>query len=177
MTGRQKLALTVIVAVPLGIAVATVGLNPHPLYRANPDGLATPPDPAMAFPDLSLVDGGERLSITFKRGPLDSLHVVDVATGQTLRRYGSNEGGFVRGVLRPLDHERKRHGVARDAPYEVVRESGGRLTLRDEAANVEIDVAAFGPTSYQLFSSLLDGSESPDVPALIATPASMEDRP
>mgnify|MGYP000517739711 CR=1 FL=1 len=48
---------------------------------------------------------------------------------------------------------------------------------RPEAAGVEIDVAAFGPTSYQLFSSLLDGSDSPNVPSLIATPASMEDRP
>jgi len=152
--------------------------NPHPLYQANPDGLATPPNPAAAYPDLSLTDGEERLDILFLRPPGDTLHVVAVATGDTLRTFAPMEGGFMRGALRPLDRERRRHDVALDAPYQVVRERSGRLTLRDEGSNVEIDVAAFGPTSYELFSSLLDGSGAPDVPALINTPASsMEDRP
>lgn len=177
MTGLQRGILTVVVAVPLGAAIWVVATNPHPLYRANPDGMARPADPSMAYPDLSLRDGAERMEIVFRRGAGDSLYVVEAASGETLRSYGAAEGGFVRGVLRPLDHERRRHGVAADRPYEVVRESGGRLTLRDEAAKVEIDVAAFGPTSYQLFASLLDGSDSPDVPSLLVTPASMEDRP
>jgi putative photosynthetic complex assembly protein len=177
MTGLQRGLMALVVGVPLVAAIAVVLANPYPLYRANPGGIATPPNPSMAYPDLSLEDGAERLRIAFSRRPQDSLLVIDATTGETLRRYGAMEGGFVRGVLRPLDHERKRHGVAQDLPYEVVRETGGRLTLRDEASNVEIDVAAFGPTSYQLFSSLLDGSESPDVPALITKPVSMEDRP
>jgi len=123
-------------------------------------------------------DGEERLDILFLRPPGDTLHVVAAATGDTLRTFAPMEGGFMRGALRPLDRERRRHEVSLDAPYQVVREQSGRLTLRDEGSNVEIDVAAFGPTSYELFSSLLDGVESPDVPALIRTPASsMEDRP
>jgi len=178
MSGAQRGLLALVILVPLVGAVAVMMANPHPLYRANPDGLATPPDPSAAYPDLSLRDGEERLSIVFDRLPGDTLHVVDATTGETLRSFGPMEGGFMRGALRPLDRERNRHGVALDAPYQVVRERSGRLTLRDEGSNVEIYVAAFGPTSYELFSSLLDGSDAPDVPALINSPASsMEDRP
>jgi len=177
MNGVQKAIVAAVVVVPLGAAAVTVAMNPHPLYEPNPDGIATPANPAMAYPDLSSNGGEQTRDIHFVRGAKDSLYVVDVATGETLQGYAAMEGGFVRGVLRPLDHERKRHGVSLDAPYRVVRESGGRLTLRDEAANVEIDVAAFGPTSYELFSSLLEGRDAPDVPALFVTPTSMEDRP
>lgn len=177
MNGVQKAIVAVVVAVPLGAAAVTIAMNPHPLYQSNPGGIATPPNPAMAYPDLSRSGGELSREIHFVRGAKDSLYVVDVATGATLQSYAAMEGGFVRGVLRPLDHERKRHDVDLDAPYRVVRESGGRLTLRDEASNVEIDVAAFGPTSYELFSSLLEGRDAPDVPALFVTPTSMEDRP
>jgi len=178
MTGAQRTLLAIVILVPLAGGVAVVLNNPRPLYQANPDGLATPPDPSSAYPDLSLIDGEERLDILFLRPPGDTLHVVAAATGDTLRTFAPMEGGFMRGALRPLDRERRRHEVSLDAPYQVVREQSGRLTLRDEGSNVEIDVAAFGPTSYELFSSLLDGVESPDVPALIRTPASsMEDRP
>lgn len=177
MNSVQKGIVALVVAVPLGAAAVTVAMNPHPLYQANPGGIATPPNPAMAYPDLSGNGGEQTRDIHFVRGANDSLYVVDVATGATLQSYAAMEGGFVRGVLRPLDHERKRHDVSLDAPYQVVRESGGRLTLRDEKANVEIDVAAFGPTSYELFSSLLEGRDAPDVPALFVTPTSMEDRP
>jgi putative photosynthetic complex assembly protein len=178
MTGVQKVVLTVVIGVPLSIAGYLIATHPRPLYRANPDGIALPPDPAMQYPDLSLLDGMEQLDITFRRGASDSLYVVATETGTTLRRYGAMEGGFIRGVLRPLDHERARHGVAADAPYQLMRDREGRLTLRDEGSNLEIEIAAFGVTSYELFASLLDGTDSPKVPALFATPASsMEDRP
>lgn len=178
MSGVQKVVVWVVIAVPLTIAGYLIATNPRPLYRPNPDGIASPPDPSQRYPDLSLLDGMEQLDISFERRPADSIHVVATETGETLRRYGAMEGGFVRGVLRPLDHERKRYGVAPDAPYRLMRDREGRLTLRDEGSNLEIEIAAFGVTSYKLFASLLDGTDSPDVPALFATPASsMEDRP
>jgi len=177
MTGAQRVVVALVVGVPLAGAAVVIAQNPHPLYEANPDGMMTPPDPSQAYPDLSLRDAPERLEVVFARVAGDSIHVVEHGTGETLRRYGPMEGGFMRGMLRPLDRERIRHGMPLDHPYEVVREQSGRLTLRDEGSNVAIDVAAFGPTSYQLFSSLLDGSGSPELPALFPTPASMEDRP
>ncbi len=63
--------------------------------------------------------------------------------------------GFVRGVLRGLDHERRLSGVAPDAPYRLVRSSDGRLTLIDPSNDRRIELFGFGDANYAAFDELM----------------------
>jgi putative photosynthetic complex assembly protein len=91
-------------------------------------------------------------------GPVD---LRDGDTGELIVRLAPGEGGFLRGVVRPLNRERLRAGVDPQAPWILTRWSDGGLTLRDPATETWVDLHAFGSTNAESFARLLSGVTAP----------------
>lgn len=125
-------------------------------YAGRQDAL-TPQDASTLATPIRALD------IRFEEDAEGTIQVVAGETGAVLRTLPPGEGGFMRGVLRPLRRERMRMEVASDAPYRLVRWSDGRLTLADAGADLVMDIAAFGATSVAAFASLLDDHGSDPV--------------
>lgn len=82
------------------------------------------------------------------------IQVMDAADGERLLELAEGEGGFMRGILRPLRRERMRHGQSMDPPYILTRYRSGAVTLADPSTDLVVDIAAFGATSMAYFSRL-----------------------
>lgn len=100
------------------------------------DPSQAPLSPEATGRDLSFVEVG--------RG---DLAVYDASTGELLETLPPGEDGFIRGVLRTLERERRKHGVPLDGPYRVSLRENGRYTLEDQTTEFLIDLRAFGPTN------------------------------
>jgi len=94
-------------------------------------------------------------SIVFGEEEDGALLIRDGASGETVTRIPPGEGGFVRGVLRPLARERGRREVDVLDPYHLALWEGGRVTLRDPGTGIFLDLHAFGRTSVGAFAELL----------------------
>jgi putative photosynthetic complex assembly protein len=138
----------------------------------EPRGLATTPE---ASRDGTL--SPRTLEIRFVRDGEDRIRVEDAETGRVLRTVTASSGGFLWGILRPLERERVRYGADFEAPYLLTQARSGRLVLEDPESDLEVDLAAFGSTSEGLFRSLISGGPGPSVPPLFPSSPSMEDRP
>lgn len=97
----------------------------------------------------------ERL-LRFEDRPDGSIAVSDTRTGRALPSI-EGESGFVRGTLRGLARERRRQGVAPEAPFRLVGRADGRLTLEDPGTGRRVDLESFGPTNAATFAALLTG--------------------
>jgi putative photosynthetic complex assembly protein len=120
------------------------------------------------------------LDLVFRREAEDRILVVEHETQRVLRRLEAGEGGFLRGALRPLERERRRHEVELDRPFTLALYDDGRLLLRDTPTGMTLDVAAFGATSREQFLTLFEGEGSSDTIDPTDPPAPnrpMEDRP
>lgn len=81
--------------------------------------------------------------------------IHDAATGALLDTL-HGEQGFVRGVLRAMTRERRIRGVGSStAAFELAVGADRRLTLRDPATGLTLDLLAFGPTNAGAFARLL----------------------
>ena len=81
--------------------------------------------------------------------------IHDAATGALLDTL-HGEQGFVRGVLRAMTRERRIRGVSDSkAAFELAVGADRRLTLRDPATGLTLDLLAFGPTNAGAFARLL----------------------
>ena len=107
-------------------------------------------------PTEAVADARVWVDIRFEVVEDDGLLVWDYADGTVLRELAAGEGGFLRGVLRPLERERTRMGTATDLPYRLLRSRDGTLALLDPTTGVLVDLAAFGRTSLGAFSGLLE---------------------
>lgn len=96
------------------------------------------------------------LDIRFDEDEGGTIRVLSHPAGSVLRTLPPGEGGFMRGVLRPLRRERMRLEVSYDEPYRLTRWSDGRLTLSDPGVELVMEIAAFGATSVEAFATLLD---------------------
>lgn len=97
--------------------------------------------------------------IVFVRADEGEVHVLDAGDGTLIRALAAGEGGFLRGALRPLEWERRRFDTDPTAPYRLVLEAGGRLTLSDPHSDLVLDIDAFGPSSRAEFMTLFPRPE------------------
>lgn len=110
-------------------------------------------EPASKFPDdLPVV--AERIvmihgSITGEARVLD-------ADGTLIADLGPDEGGFVAGVWRSLQLERKPYGIEGSAPVRLIKFSDGRIALHDEFTDWRVDLIGFGPDNTAVFARLLE---------------------
>ncbi|WP_296804823.1 photosynthetic complex assembly protein PuhC [Thiocapsa sp.] len=100
------------------------------------DPSQAPVSPEVAVRDLSFVEVGQ-----------GDLAVYDAESGVLLETLPPGEDGFIRGVLRTLERERRMHSVALDGPYRLSLRENGRFTLEDQTTDFFIDLRAFGPTN------------------------------
>jgi putative photosynthetic complex assembly protein len=89
------------------------------------------------------------------------LAVYDAATGELLETLPPTQDGFIRGVLRVLERERRMHGVELDGPYRVSLRENGRFALEDQATDFFIDLRAFGPTNEAAVGRFLSPPPAP----------------
>lgn len=124
------------------------------LAYAGRQATLTPPPREVAGTPVAL------LEVVFQEGPDGTIEVL-AGDGSVLRTLPPGEGGFMRGVLRPLRRERMRRNVADEAPYRLARWADGRLTLTDPGADLVLELAAYGETSVAAFAALLEGRTAP----------------
>lgn len=110
----------------------------------------------VSTPQVLTADARASVDIVFQPLEDGALRIVDGSTGRELRVLAAGEGGFMRGVLRPLERERMRLEADADAPYRVLRAGDGTLALVDPSTGVTVDLAAFGRTSAEAFAGLLE---------------------
>ena len=67
--------------------------------------------------------------IVLKQTAEDKVLVLDANNGQEIASFGPNEGGFVRGSLRPLDRMRFVSKVPAEVPYRLIKWENGALSL------------------------------------------------
>jgi len=94
------------------------------------------------------------IEVSFAETADGVIQVVRHPDGEVLLELADGEGGFMRGVLRPLRRERMRHGESAALPYTLTRHRSGALTLTDESTDLVVDIAAFGATSVAYFARL-----------------------
>ena len=105
--------------------------------------------------DASPLHAVESRSLVFEDMPDGSVLVLEAVNGRQVDLLEPGSGGFVRGVLRSLDRNRKLRGIPAGQAYELVRWDDGRLSLLDSSGDARIDLEAFGPTNIQSFARLL----------------------
>ena len=81
---------------------------------------------------------------------------------QILEENGSEAGilaqenaGFLNGILRGFNYERRMAGVPNDAIYRIVRREGDRLALVAPELGRDIDLRGFGDTNFDAMWRLL----------------------
>ncbi len=92
-------------------------------------------------------------SFHFEDRPNGDIAVVDAVTRQEVAHF-QGEQGFVRGALRALARERIRHGMGPEQPFELTGHVNARITLRDPATGMRLNLESFGPTNAAVFSRL-----------------------
>jgi putative photosynthetic complex assembly protein len=83
--------------------------------------------------------------------------VIDHASGATIETV-HGEQGFLRGSLRGLVRERRKHGVGAAVPFQLIGRADGRVTLSDPATGARIDLESFGPSNAAVYTRWLAGS-------------------
>lgn len=99
-------------------------------------------------------------SFHFQDQPNGDIAVVDAVTRQEVAHF-QGEQGFVRGALRALARERLRHGLGPEQPFELTGHVNGRITLRDPATGMRLNLESFGPTNAAVFSRLQSATPIP----------------
>lgn len=94
-------------------------------------------------------------TVAFTESADGTVRVTDPRTGVTLRTLAAGEGGFMRGMLRPLNRERSRVGVPLDASLVLSARASGVLLLVDPQTGLVVDLDAFGSSSRAQFEPLL----------------------
>ena len=75
--------------------------------------------------------------------------------GVLLANLSGEEGGFVSGVARAVDQERRKQGVELNAPIEVIWRENGRISVYDSSTAWQADLMGFGADNSRAFAMLL----------------------
>ncbi len=103
----------------------------------------------------------ESLALSFDDQTDGSVAVLDATTGLRFTSIPPESNGFVRGVLRGMNRERKLESLGKDAKFVLAREQNGRLSLEDLQTHRRVDLTAFGPDNAGAFARLLDAGRRP----------------
>ena len=103
----------------------------------------------------------ESRDIRFVDLPDGSLAVHDVATGALIQTLPPGREGFIRGVLRSLERQRKGHKATLAEPFHLTRRQDGNMTLEDPTTGILLDLKAFGHTNATAFAPFLPPPSAP----------------
>ncbi len=102
--------------------------------------------------------------IRFQDVPDGGLAVYDVNTSELITTLPPGEGGFIRGVLRTMERQRKGYHATLAEPFHLARREGGDITLRDPITSIQLELKAFGATNAAAFATLLPPPLAPAPP-------------
>ena len=105
--------------------------------------------------------------LRFQQQADGSMVITAVADQQVVEVLAPGSGGFVRGVLRSLNRQRKLQGIGPEPAYQLTRWQDGGLSLGDSVTGQRIHLEPFGPANTAAFARLL----SAETPARSARPA------
>ncbi len=116
--------------------------------------------PVAASPALERAAGKlkpvEARRFTFTDRTDGGLAITDLATGSPRHSLApGGESGFIRGVIRGMSFERRKHGVGPGAPYVLELWPNGQLSLTDPSTGRSVELSAFGGTNRAAFAALL----------------------
>lgn len=97
-------------------------------------------------------------AIRFEPLPGDRIHVVDVATSETMYIVEANSDGLLRGALRGLGRSRALSSLDVAAPYLLQRIEGDGVYLSDELTGRSIRIESFGPILTGAVAVLMDAA-------------------
>lgn len=99
----------------------------------------------------------ETRTLAFADQPDGSVTITDVEQGQQVAviEANSDQGGFIRGVLRGMARERRMHGIGAEPPFTLTLWQDGSLSLVDDATGRSVELGAFGPDNRAAFDALL----------------------
>lgn len=152
--GGRGRGLTGALRVPVGVALVLAVVTA--VTYGGRQATLTPPERPVREGVAS-----EHLEVVFHEGEDGTVEVRLADDGALLRSLPPGEGGFMRGVLRPLRRERMRAGVPEGEPYLLERWPDGSLTLTDPGARLHLELAAYGETSVAAFAALFEGRTAP----------------
>jgi putative photosynthetic complex assembly protein len=96
------------------------------------------------------------LDVRFEPRDDGALLVLAVDDGAIVKVLAPGSNQFLRGVLRAVARERRRHGLGGAGALQVARLADGRLTVRDPETSKVIELKSFGPTNEGAFAAILD---------------------
>lgn len=97
-------------------------------------------------------------AIRFEPLPGDRIHVVDVATNETIYVVEASSDGLLRGALRGLGRSRAISDFDLAAPYLLQRVEGDGVYLSDELTGRSIRIESFGPILTGAVAVLMDAA-------------------
>ena len=103
----------------------------------------------------------EQRSLLFADGADGSVVITEASTGEEVGMIAadSEQGGFIRGVLRGLARERRMHDVGSGPPFTLTLWQDGSMSLVDDATGRSVELGAFGPDTRAAFAVLLEGGD------------------
>lgn len=98
-----------------------------------------------------------RRSLNFADRPDGSVLITDATSGAAVGAVaaGSEQGGFIRGVMRGLARERHMNGIGAAPPFTLTLWQDGSLSLVDEGTGRSVELGGFGADNRAAFLALL----------------------
>lgn len=84
-----------------------------------------------------------------------SVAVFDVEANKSLGIREGGDAGFINGVLRGLNHDRRIQGIAFTAPYQLIHTSANRFALADPQTGRRVELLGFGADNDASFARLM----------------------
>ncbi|MEQ3728134.1 MAG: photosynthetic complex assembly protein PuhC [Tateyamaria sp.] len=78
--------------------------------------------------------------------------------GAIVAQFATGEAVFISTVMRVLERERAKHGIASEAPVRLRKRGEARLTIFDPMTSREIELNSFGSDNVAAFAALLEMS-------------------
>lgn len=104
----------------------------------------------------------ESVTVLFRDEPDGGVGVYDFESGDTIKIFAPETGGFVRTAMRAVARTRKIEGAGPEAPFELARTAEGRLLLTDTLTGAMVSLEAFGDENAHEFAQLLSERSQDD---------------
>lgn len=102
----------------------------------------------------------QTMSLTFEDGADGSVIARSAMTGEIVRSWAPETGGFVRTALRSLALKRRHFGVGQAPAFVLHRTENAKLILEDPATGEWVSLNAFGGDNADEFAKLFDEVEA-----------------
>jgi putative photosynthetic complex assembly protein len=115
-------------------------------------------------PRAPVVDARELLFADIGKGVIE---IRDAEGGALLQRIGTNEGSFLRVVMRGFAQDRLKAGGDRATPFRLTHHANGHMIMADPVTGREVLLDPFGKPARDTFGPLLKGGGAAAAPSAV----------